>query len=305
MSIIITGEHLKNDYFQLKRALGRRPTCTEFFNRHHTARELIKVFGSPAWSSLLKAVGDKPKVPSRNQVVLDYLRLKKQLGRRPTSVEYTKKYCGLWTLKKIFHGSGWNKLLMAAGERPQWSRFVNRSMLIRDYRALKRKLGRQPKVAEYQKECYGIGMISGILGTPAWTRLLEAAGDKPLISVNLPAEHLITDFLNLQKKLKRRPKLLEYTYQCHTTKVLDRVFGKPGWRNLIAAIGEQAMPENLLTAEHIIQDYLETCAALKRKPTQKEFRKRHRHTAKVFVRVFGKPGFSNLVNAAARFQKRQ
>jgi hypothetical protein len=100
--------------------------------------------------------------------------------------------------------------------------------------------------------------------------------------------------------LGRRPKLIEYTYECHTPKVLDRVFGKPGWGKMIRTIGKKAMPEDLLTSDHLIGDYLETCNALKRRPTQEEFRKRHCHTAKVYERVFGRPGYSNLVKAAER-----
>ncbi len=60
------------------------------------------------------------------------------------------------------------------------------------------------------------------------------------------------------------------------------------------------MPEiYLLNAEHLIQDYLDTAHAIGREPNYTHFHTRHRHCLKVLVRVFGKPGWSNLQKAAA------
>ncbi len=302
----ITREHLINDYKALKESLGRRPTCIEFAKHHHNISLLVRYFGNPGWSSLVKAAGDRPGralLPTRDQVVEDFRLLKIELGRMPTSAEYAKRFYRLGLLQKVFGKYGWNSLLRAAGEKPRYAAFVTRQMLIEDYRALKKKLGRQPKLAEYNLACYGPGILARKFGTPAWPRLLKAAGDQPLILTNLPAKHLIADFLNLQEKMGRRPKLIEYTYQCHTPKVLDRVFGKPGWNKLIEAVGAKAKPKNILTEEHLLKDYLDTWKALKHRPKQEEFRLRCQHTTKVFDRVFGKPGFRNLVRAASKLKR--
>lgn len=300
----INAEHLIADYVRLKKALGRRPTCTEFAGKHHSIGQLCNVFGRPGWRQFLRAAGEPSRPVSaqleREQVVREFLELKKELGRAPSSGEYRERYHTYGALQRIFGKCGWNNLLMAAGEKPKHRSFITKDMLIQDYRALKKKLGRQPQFKDYQKECYGIGLIAGKFGNPAWRKLLKAAGDAPLVEFNLPAKHLIEDFLNLQKKLGRRPKLMEYTYQCHTPKVLDRVFGKPGWNKLIKAIGAKAMPKDILTAEHLIQDYLETRTALGYEPSQTQFHDRHGHTIKVFVRVFGKPGWSNFQKAVRK-----
>lgn len=302
----ITAEHLLNDYRTLKQSLGRRPTCIEFAKRRHNISLLVRYFGNPGWSSLVKAAGDtagKAPLPTRDEVIEGFHRLKKELGRTPSSAEYAARQYRLGILQKVFGRYGWNSLLKAAGERPRFAAFVTRQMLIDDYRALKKKLGRQPKLAEFNEACYGTGVLNRKFGAPAWPRLLKAAGDQPLVMVNLPAKHLIADFLHLQEKLGRRPKLLEYTYQCHTPKVLDRVFGKPGWNKLIEAVGTKAKPKDILTEDHLLQDFLDTWKELNRIPKQEEFRLRCHHTTKVFDRVFGKPGFRNLVRAASKLKR--
>ncbi len=301
-----TKEHLIRDYLRLKKKLGRQPTCAEFERRHHSITLLCSVFGRPGWRKLLKTAGDKP-LPrtkfTRKRVVRDYLDLKKELGRAPTSEEYAKRHCSISTLHTIFRKDGWHSLLKAAGEKSRRALFVTRAALVQEYHALKTKLGRRPRIEEYEKACYGMFIIIRKFGRPGWRRLLKAAGDEPLVAFNLPAKHLIADFLALQEKLGRRPKAIEYTYQCHTPKVLDRVFGKPGWRRLLEAMGEKAMPNDFLTAEHLIQDYVETCKALGREPSRYKFQQRHRHTTKVFDRVFGKQGWRNLQKAASKARR--
>lgn len=299
----LDAQHLINDYLRLQKKLDRQPTCIEFAAHHHSIGTLCSVFGSPGWRNLLLAAGGTPRrfEPdlTRAQVVKDYLSLKEELGRTPATSEYAERCHSLAALWRVFGRCGWNNLLKAAGEKPKQTSFVTRDMLIRDYRALKKKLGRQPRRVEYQKECHGIGMIAKKFGKPPWGRLLAAAGDQPIVRRVLSAEHLIQDFLDLQGKMGSRPKIIEYTYQCHTPKVLDRVFGKPGWRGLLAAIGEKAMPRNVLTREHLIQDYLETRAALGREPSQYKFHRRHRHNWATLDRVFGRPGWRNLRKAAS------
>jgi hypothetical protein len=63
-----------------------------------------------------------------------------------------------------------------------------------------------------------------------WRRLVEAAGNKPLLRLNLTSQHLIKDFLVLLEKLGRRLKLIGYLYQSHTPKALDRVWQAGGKR---------------------------------------------------------------------------
>ena len=108
------------------------------------------------------------------------------------------------------------------------------------------------------------------------------------------------DFLELQQSLGRRPSISEYSSRCHTPKVLDRVFGKPGWKKMISAAGAKALPKNVISASHLVDDYIELAGHLGRKPTFDDFRRAQRHTHKVLDRAFGRPGWGNLTKAALR-----
>ena len=119
----------------------------------------------------------------------------------------------------------------------------------------------------------------------------------------MSAEHLIQDFLKLQEALGRRPSISEYSFQFHTPKVLDRVFGKKGksgWKRMISAVGAKALPKNVLSASHLVDDYIELSKRLGRKPSFTEFKRLQRHTIKVLDRVFGRPGWSNLTSTAQK-----
>jgi hypothetical protein len=119
----------------------------------------------------------------------------------------------------------------------------------------------------------------------------------------MSAEHLIQDFLKLQEALGRRPSIDEYSFQCHTPKVLDRVFGKrgkSGWKRMISAVGAKALPKNVISASHLVDDYIELSKRLGRKPAFEDFRRAHRHTHKVLVRAFGRPGWNNLTSTAQK-----
>ena len=138
-------------------------------------------------------------------------------------------------------------------------------------------------------------------------RLKEAPGIRPEVKP-LNRAHLLADFIHLQRKLGRRPVIGDFLHHCHTPKVLYRAFGKPGWRRLIKAVGKEALPKNSrsgLTAEHLIEDYLDAEKSLGRKPRYAYFRAMHRHGLKVLVRVFGKPGWSKLRKAADKTKRKQ
>jgi len=138
-------------------------------------------------------------------------------------------------------------------------------------------------------------------------RLMETPGSRLEVRL-LTRAHLLADFLHLQRKLGRRPTITEYGQHYHTAKVLDRVFGKPGWKRLIKAVGKKAMPKCIrrrFTAEHLILDYLDTEKSLGRTPAYNHFHALHRHSIKVLVRIFGKPGWTNLRKAAGVAKRKQ
>jgi hypothetical protein len=243
-------------------------------------------------------------VLTKERAVKDFRRLKKKLGRRPTGREYVAHCHSYHMVRRAFGERGWTSLLAAAGERMPPPPPSSKEEILRSYHALKKKLGHQPTCVEYKNEYWGTGVLGRYFGRPVWRSMLHAAGVEPVHLLNISRAHLAQDFRTLEKKLGRQPLLAEFMEHCHTPKVLDRVFGKPGWKNFLKSLGTRIVRKRALDKEHLFRDYYEIRGVLKREPLQEEFRLRHMHTAKVFDRLFGRPGWSNFQRAALAWKKR-
>lgn len=302
----ITADHLIQDYLELERKLGRQPTCLEYAKKCHSISSAVSVLGRPGWRKLLQKVDRKLNVRSRKfskkSVQECYRRLKAELGRVPDRKEYEEKCCSCTTLNALFEGSGWSRLLKSVGDYLG----PRTPSMLSAFRAISRQLGKAPNLGQYRKlSGYSLKDLRYRFGENAWQELLRSS--KIPTKTNPPrltAEHLIRDFLELQQKLGRRPSINEYLSHCHTPKVLDRVFGRPGWKNMISAVGAKALPKHVITTSHLVEDYIELYRRLGKKPIYGEFRRMQRHTRKVLDRAFGKPGWSNLTIAAqSKMQK--
>lgn len=303
----ITADHLIRDYRELERKLGRQPICVEYAKKCHSISSLANVLGRPGWRKLLEAVGAKPyRKFSRRSVQDCYRRLKAELGRVPDRKEYEKKCCSGATLDILFEGDGWSGLLKSIEDssRPRTYKLKgpSKASMRKAFRSLSAQLGKAPNLAQYRKlSGYSLKDLRYRFGENAWQEFLRSSKQQARTrSSLLTADHLIREFLKLQQALGRRPSINEYSTHCHTPKVLDRAFGKPGWKNMISAIGAKALPKNVISASHLVEDYIELSRRLGEKPTAKEFRQMQRHTLKVLDRAFGKPGWSNLTLAAQR-----
>ncbi len=303
----ITTDHLIKDYRELERKQGRQPTCVEYAKNCHSISSLAHVFGNPGWRKLLAAVGAKPyRRFSRKSVQDCYRRLKSELGRAPDRKEYEKKCCSSAMLGILFEGRGWSRLLKSVRDsnRPRTYNLKgpSKASMLSAFRSISRQLGKAPNLRQYQKlSGYSLKNIRYRFGENAWQEFLRFSILQSRASrSSLTAKHLIQDFLRLQQVFGRRPSINEYLTRCHTPKVLDRVFGKPGWKNMISAVGAKALPKNVISASHLVEDYIELYRRLGKQPIAEEFRRMQRHTLKVLDRAFGKPGWRNLTIAAQR-----
>jgi len=306
----LTADHLIKDYRELERKLGRQPTCVEYAKKCHSISSLVPVFGRPGWRKLLASVGAQPHIRarkfSRESVQDCYRRLKANLGRVPDSKEYEENCCSCSTLSKLFAGRGWTRLLESVGDsnrtRTYKRKGPSKASLLCAFRSISRQLGKAPNLRQYQKlSGYSLKDIRYRFGENAWQEFLRYSKFQARINrSSLTAKHVIQDFLELQHVFGRRPSINEYSTRCHTPKVLDRIFGKPGWKNMISAVGAKALPKNVISATHLVEDYIELYGRLGKKPTAEDFRRMQRHTLKVLDRAFGKPGWSNLTIAAQR-----
>jgi len=304
----INAEHLLKDYRDLERKLGKQPTCVEYAKKCHEISLLVSVFGRPGWRNLLEKAGTKPLGKTRRfskESVQDcYRRLKAELGRVPNRKEFEEHCCSGGTLRNLFEGRGWSSLLKSVGDhsprRTHQLKGPSKASMMSAFRSLSRQLGKEPSLGQYRKLTgYTLKDIRFRFNENAWQELiLRSKIPRKSNPPSLTAGHLIDDLLNLQQEFGRRPSINEYLVRCHTPKVLDRVFGKPGWKNMILAAGARALPKNVISASHLVDDYIKLSRELGKKLTFSEFRKAQRHTIKVLVRAFGNPGWSNLVAAA-------
>ncbi|MEK6744720.1 MAG: hypothetical protein AABZ15_13985 [Nitrospirota bacterium] len=280
----------------------------EYAKKYHSISSLVPVFGRPGWRKLLETVGAKPRPRrfSRESVKDCYRRLTAELGRVPDRKEYIEKCCSCTTLSILFEGSGWSNLLRSVGDS-SWPRTYklkgpSKTSMLSAFRSASTQLGKAPNLAQYQKlSGYTLKDIRYRFGENAWQEFLKRSKIPARTNPSsLTAKHLIQDFLKLQQAFGRRPSINEYSTRCHTPKVLDRVFGKPGWKNMISAVGAKALPKNIISASHLVDDYIELHRRLGKKPVFEEFRRMQRHSLNVLDRAFGKPGWSNLTIAAQR-----
>jgi hypothetical protein len=306
----IDARHLVEDYRELQRRLGKYPTCLEYARECHSISTLCDVLGRPGWRKLVQAAGGKlyarsPRI-TRQHLIDCYARQKEDLGRIPTAKEYSGKCHSITTLNKLFNGRGWSNLLLAAGDQPS-RRYLRRgpskTSLLSAFLRIQAELGKEPAREEYLRlSGYALKDLQLRFSGDPWETLVNAAKvwKGPSSRRRLSAEHLIRDFLDLQRALGRRPAIGEYMRRCHTPKVLDRVFGKSGWKNLIAAVGEQALPKGGVTASQLVDLFLKIRRRLGREPVFLEFKSRYRRSGKVLDRIFGSPGWGNLKLAAER-----
>ncbi len=189
-------------------------------------------------------------------------------------------------------------IFFRTGELP-----LTKKHLIRDYFDLKNKLGRQPKYEEY-KSYTGHGNMSmdNLFGKPGWFYLVKKVGGKVCSSGQLKRrwnkEEVIQIYVNFKKHIGRQPSQDKFKQECRIGQsVLDRLFGKPGFKNMIAMVGDVPYTFNkvsMFSRQHLLNDYFSLKKELGRQPMSMEYGKKH-HGNATLCRVFGRPGWSNML----------
>lgn len=171
---------------------------------------------------------------------------------------------------------------------------ITKEHLIQDYLDLEVELGRQPTITEYIKKKHSSSSIRSYFCS--WNGLLEVVGRecKELIT----REHLLKHYYDLETELGRQPLYEEYKNKTgHGNRVMDNLFGHPGWRNLVLKAGghvHKKMSIRSLPREHFLQCYFAVKQELGRRPSYEEYRIRC-YTNTALNKAFGCPGWNNLV----------
>lgn len=240
----ITDAHLIADYLELEKQLGRQPSPSEFTKQHHATTILDKIFGRPGWRNMLKRIGRTVGEINitADHLIADYLDLEKKLGRQPTRGEYAKEHHSDSALNRVFGKTGWRMMVKNTGRTMLRERGLTQEHCINDFLELEKQLGRQPASSEYVKHHHCIAVLNRVFDNPGWRNMLKGIGRAMLVEKKISREHLINDFFELEERLNRQPSLTEFKKQHHNNKVLARLFGNPGWRNMLSTIGRQARP---------------------------------------------------------------
>lgn len=182
----------------------------------------------------------------------------------------------------------------------QQKTYPSKDRLIISYKFLWKRLQRQPTHKDFTSNCYSSAVLLRVFGPDGWRTLVAAAGGhcrKPRVEVT--EDEVIRNYFTLQEKLGRQPRLADYTRHFHTAKVVERLFGSPGWKNMLKVVGadvqrKKSMQKKFITAYLMLQrDHGEN-------PTLTQFCNASGYTYKQLSTAFGKQAWRALHAAAKK-----
>jgi superfamily II DNA or RNA helicase len=237
----VREEELIENYKMVRNELGKIPTITQLkelgrYGIHHYKNS----FGG--YKEFLRHIGEKTV---KEQLIEEYIKVKEVLSRQPTAKEFSEH--SLWTWNSIDnHFGGWNKFLIAVGEKPlkekRLSRVNKRNILKQDlvdaYFKLKEKLGRQPETLDIRDEGE-FSVVSYTNHFGSWNAFLIEIGEPVLRQVKpLTKEELVGAYYELKEMLGRSPNSMDMKRDGkYSDAVYYRKFGS--WNNFLEYIGEK------------------------------------------------------------------
>lgn len=294
-----TRDQVEAAYGYLCQELGRQPTMNEFEKACCSWYVLDHLYGQPGWRNFLASVGDAPLIQhgtTKEMVESAYHALKEKLGRQPTSLEFIEQGYFIQTLVRLYGKPGWSKFLESVGEEPL-KRKVTKGMAISAYWVLKERLGRQPKMVEYQLECHSLATLKRLYGKNAWSKLLKFVGEKPLTSSKKITKAMAESaYLALRDKLGRQPKMVEYRTECYSMSTLAGIYGNPPWSNFLKSIGEDPLCLRNITKSMFESSYRALKESLGRQPTEEEY-ERKCYSVSALRRYYGAKPWSKLLKS--------
>jgi len=181
----ITRRQAKEKYRELEKNKGRQPTYTEYASEGYGIAMLVKLYGRPGWRNFLKDMRKESlrfSQITRRQAKEKYRELEKNKGRQPTGTEYASEGYGIAMLVKLYGRPGWRNFLKSMGKDALHSFYITRAQVLKKYRALEKKKGRQPTSMEFYAEGCNTIWIVRLYGRPAWRNFLKSMGKVPLSS---------------------------------------------------------------------------------------------------------------------------
>ncbi len=154
--ITVTKDKLIKEYQRIKKDLGRVPMSTDM-DRIGKYNAIFYKNRWGTWGTFVKSQGDRPyreiKNLKRKEMLEFYNKLKKDLGRVPTTRDLKRKKYSKNDFYKVF--GSWNELLKQAGDltedkimrRKRWTK----KEVVAEYQKTKKRLGKVPKIREIRQ----------------------------------------------------------------------------------------------------------------------------------------------------------
>jgi hypothetical protein len=286
--------------------LGRRPIMAEYDRLRAPdapmATTCAKRFGG--WNEALKAAGINTAYTRKlhyltdMQLIQDFKAIVTEYGSVPDSHRYEMfRHPGMAGATTYIRRFGsWHRLVLRAGYSPKDIAYSEESM-IRDVRAITKKLGRVPTLEEYDlargEDMPSSTCIKNHFGG-SWINFLEKAGlDTGNRGVRFSDEELIASLRKVAEKLGYTPSSREYddnfeegmptscaTFMAH--------FG--GWNEALKAAGLKPKDAHWFTVEEMLNAVRALAERLGTWPTSYAYSQQKRPgdpTVAIFYRRFG------------------
>jgi superfamily II DNA or RNA helicase len=238
---IITKEILIQQFFDLKKRLGRQPWSSDLNGKNgtHVAHTYIKIFGT--WKNFLTEIGEpiigksKPFI-SKEEIISKW----KKAGKPITPKEFEKKTgISIQTVNQRFgiiksrhYGKrgvgGLTKFLIEMGEKPLIHNWTKKS-LIAEFKRRTKELGHQPRMSSREWN-YGYAARE-FFGT--WNNFVVAAGGKISKTGRRYGPNAKEELIKLWKKEGKPKREREFA----RNRSVSKYFGN--WNNFMESVGEK------------------------------------------------------------------
>ncbi len=165
--------------------------------------------------------------------------LAKRLGRTPTGPEFDADPSIPASLSTpIYHFGSWNQFLEAAGLGLNQERLkFSEEDLIDQIQMLAKKLGRTPKMDEFNECLETASKTVAVTRFGSWNNFIKAAGLKENRCTIISDEEIIEQVQMMAKELGRTPTVIEFYEDPRTAKrgSVESHFGT--WTNLVETAG--------------------------------------------------------------------
>lgn len=265
---------------------------------------LVRMYGSV--SMFLKNMGDQhlqKRMWTQEMLIKALCSLYNKLNRRPTQQEFFDSGVDKFAVYSRF--GNWKNFLVSAKQdvshlcmKQDWTK----GRLQQHFLKLEKTIKKQPSSKTFFKSAHiGEDTLTKFFNKPCWKGFLTSMGKEPLVvHKTWPSskKSIVKVFYSLQNKLKKQPTGFEFIKKGCPLRTLDRVFGKPGWRNFLKYLGKNIC-RNDWNKEKLIKAYLILEVKLNRQPTITEATKSGIYVS-TLNRYFGKPGWKTFLKAMNR-----